>query len=292
MHRTHRIDPPGAAMPQRSGPGVLPVPGTAPPLLTWPAFDPAKARVVLTTRAGGVSTGSYASLNLGLHVGDDDAAVRENRGRVAAGMGATLDDLVFAQQVHQPNITVVDDSHRSRGARSADDALPATDALVTTTPGVVLVVMVADCVPLVLHDPVRGVLGCVHAGWGGTVRGVTPAAVRTMRDLGSDPADIVVGIGPCIDGAGYQVGDDVASAARVAFGDHTDRVLRADRTGRWLFDLAAAAGIQLTDAGVAAENIHYSGLTTGAGTPFFSHRAEGPCGRFAVLARLLDGASA
>jgi YfiH family protein len=292
MLGTHRPGPPGLAGHPGRTVGVRPLPGATPPLLTWPAFDPTSVQVVLTTRDGGVSTGSYASLNLGLHVGDDGAAVLTNRERAAAAMGVGLDELVFAEQVHQPTVTVVDASHRGRGARSASGALPATDALVTTTPGVVLVVMVADCVPLVLHDPVRGVLGCVHAGWGGTVRGVTPAAVLAMQGLGSDPADIVVGIGPCIDGAGYQVGGDVASAARDAFGDRADRVLRPDGTGRWLFDLVAAAGIQLTDAGVAADNIHPSGLTTGAHTPFFSHRAEGTCGRFAVLARLLDGASA
>jgi YfiH family protein len=288
----HRPGSTGTAAPPDQVGGMLPVAGTELPLLTWPAFDPALVQVLLTTRDGGVSTGPYASLNLGLHVGDSPLSVLDNRARVAAAMGVGLDELVFAEQIHQPTVRVVDDSHRGRGARSAGDAIPRTDALVTTTPGVVLVVMVADCVPLVLHDPVRGVLACVHAGWGGTVRGVTPAAVRAMRDIGSDPADIVVGIGPCIDGERYQVGDDVASVAREAFGDSTDRVLRPDGTGRRLFDLVAAARVQLTDAGVREQHIHPSGLTTGAGTPFFSHRAEGPCGRFAVLARLLLGATA
>jgi YfiH family protein len=263
------------------------VPGAAPPLLTWDCFDPAVVQVALSTRDGGVSTGSYASLNLGLHVGDADAAVLENRGRVASAMGVRLDDLVFAEQVHQPNVAVVDAAHRGRGARSAADALPATDAVVTTTPGVVLVVMIADCVPLVLHDPMAEVLACVHAGWGGTVRGVTPAAVRAMQELGSDPANIVVGIGPAISANTYQVGDDVAGAARTAFGDRLGEVLRPDGTGRYLFDLVGAARLQLTAAGVPVAQIHDSGLTTGPGTPFYSHRAERPCGRFAVLARLL-----
>jgi YfiH family protein len=154
----------------------------------------------------------------------------------------------------------------------------------------VLVVLVADCVPIVLHDPVAGVLACVHAGWGGTVRGVTPAAVRAMVDVGSSPANIVAGIGPAIAGEVYQVGDDVADAAGAAFGERTGRVLRPDGTGRFLFDLVAAARIQLADAGVAEDNIHDSGLSTGPGTPFYSHRLEAPCGRFGVLARLLPGA--
>ena len=262
------------------------------PLLTWPCFDPSLVRVTLTTRAGGESTGRYASLNLGLHVGDSATAVLRNRARVAGAMGVSPDDLVFCQQVHRRAVTVVGGDDRGRGVRSDADAVPATDALVTTTSGVVLVVLVADCVPIVLHDPVAGVLACVHAGWRGTVRGVTPAALRAMRDLGSDPANVVAGIGPAIGADAYQVGDDVADAARSAFGDAVGEVLRPDGTGRYLFDLVGAARRHLTSGGVAPANIHASGAVTGPGTPFYSHRAEQPCGRFAVLARLLPGAAA
>jgi len=267
---------------------VAPIPDSPIDLLTWPCFDPALVQVALTTRVGGTSTGSFASLNLGLHVGDDEAAVLTNRSRVAAAMGVPLNDLVFCQQVHQRAVAVVGDEHRGRGTRSDRDALGATDALVTDTPGPVLVVMVADCVPIVLHDPGAGVLAVVHAGWAGTVRGVTPAAVRAMADLGADPARVVAGIGPAIAGSVYQVGDEVAVPARAAFGGRTEAVLRPDGTGRYLFDLVRAAEIQLTDAGLAPARIHPSGLETGPGTPFFSHRLEGPCGRFAVLARLLE----
>jgi len=277
-----------ALPPARPADPLLPL-GTTPPLLTWSCFDPSRVRVALTTRSGGVSTGRYASLNLGLHVGDSPGAVLENRTRVAGALRASLDELVFCQQVHRRAVTVVGAEHRGRGARSDADAIPETDALVTTDPGIALVVMVADCVPIVLHEPVAGVLAVVHAGWGGTVRGVTPAAVQTMLEHGSDPARIVAGIGPAIDGAIYQVGDDVADLARAAFDDAVGEVLRPDGSGRYLFDLVAGARIQLQGTGLSPTNIHASGLVTGPGTPFFSHRLEGPCGRFAVLARLLAG---
>ena len=266
---------------------VAPISDSPIPLLTWPCFDPALVQVALTTRDGGTSTGAFASLNLGRHVGDDAAAVQANRSRVADALGVSLNDLVFCQQVHQRAVAVVGDEHRGRGTRSDADALGATDALVTDTPGPVLVVMVADCVPIVLHDPTAGVLAVVHAGWGGTVRGVTPAAVRAMVDLGAEPGRIVAGVGPAINGAVYQVGDEVAQPARAAFGERTDAVLRPDGTGRYLFDLVRAAEIQLTDAGLDPARVYLSGLVTGPGTPFFSHRLEGPCGRFAVLARLV-----
>jgi polyphenol oxidase len=256
------------------------------PVLTWPAFDRYPLDALVTTRDGGVSTGRLASLNLGMHVGDDAGRVRTNRARVATALGTTLDDFVFCDQAHRPTVQVVTDEHRGRGTLSAADALQQTDALVTAVPGIALVVMVADCVPLVLFDPVARVLGCVHAGWRGTVLAVTSAAVETMRTLGADPARIVAGIGPAIHPDRYQVGTDVVEAAGRAFAGRVDEVVRPDGTGKWVFDLWRANALQLEAAGVPAGQIHLSGRETGAGTPFFSHRFEAPTGRFAAVARI------
>lgn len=256
------------------------------PVVTWPALQRPGLNAYVTTRDGGISEGSYASLNLGLHVGDHDDRVLTNRERLAAALGARLDDFVFCEQVHRPAVAVVTEEHRGRGARSLSDAMTATDALVTRTPGVVLVVMVADCVPLVLHDPVAGVLACVHAGWGGTVRGVTTAALATMVSLGADPTNVVAGVGPAIHPDRYQVGDDVVELAEAAFGERTAEVVRPDGHGKWTFDLWRANMLQLGAAGVPDAQIHLAALGTGPGSPFFSHRSEGPCGRFAAVARL------
>src|SRR5262249_10567920 len=162
---------------------------------------------------------------LALHVGDDPDAVRENRRRAAGAVGLGLDDLVFCQQSHGRGVAGVGAGDGGRGALRADDASPAADALGTAAPGVGLGVVVADCVPLVLHDPVAGVLACVHAGWRGTVARVVTAAVDTMGSLGARPARTRVGIGPAIASARYEVGDDVADAARETFGAAADRVL-------------------------------------------------------------------
>ncbi len=256
-------------------------------VLRWPAFDNRLVDAFVTTRHGGVSTGRYASLNLSLRVGDDDGHVLANRTTVANALGAVLDDFVFCEQTHGPDVAVVTREHRGRGARSGSNAIPLTDALVTTVPGIVLAVLAADCVPVVLHDPVAGVLACAHAGWRGTVRGVAPAAVAAMRRLGSDPANIVAGIGPAIHPDHYQVGADVAEAARGAFGDRVDTVIRPDGPGRWTFDLWRANTLALTAAGVPENQVHVAAAATGPGTPFFSHRAQSsPCGRFAAVARL------
>lgn len=241
---------------------------------------------MVTTRHGGVSTGPYESLNLGLHVGDDPEAVQENRARAAATIGLELDDLVFCRQVHGRQVRRVGLADRGRGSRSEGDAIASTDAVVTTEPDVGLVIMVADCVPLVLVDPVSRVLACVHAGWRGTVAGVAEAAVEQMASLGADPARLVVGVGPAIPAARYQVGEDVVSAARDGLGEAAaERCVRPDGTGRWLFDTCGANVHVLTEAGVPGANIHLAGVGTDS-DDLFSDRAVRPCGRFAVIARL------
>lgn len=257
-------------------------------VLAWPAFDGLDVDVLVTTRNGGVSRGRYESLNLGLHVGDSDEDVLENRRRAASALGADLSDMVFCNQAHGREVHIVTAGDRGRGSLALDDAIASTDALVTTEPGIVLVVMVADCVPIVLYDPVAHVLACVHAGWRGTVARVSEAAVAAMRSLGSHPGDIVAGVGPAIAPGRYQVGEDVLEAAQQCFGDQRDEVIRPDGTGKWLFDLWTANQIVLRDAGVRAGNVQLAALPTGSAEPglFFSDREVRPCGRFAAIARL------
>lgn len=305
-------------------------------VLDWTLFAGHPVDAVVTTRHGGVSDGPYATLNLGLHVGDDRAAVVENRRRAAGAVGLSLGDLVFCNQRHGRTVALVDQAHRGRGATSADDAVDTAptvdlaggttgalgvagapgatgaagvpgvpgvdgvgspdgsegvDALVTRTPGVGLVVMVADCVPIVLYDPVAHVLACVHAGWRGTVARVVEVAVGAMASLGSRPGDVLAALGPAIEVDRYQVGDEVAEAAREAFGPAVDLVVRPDGTGRWLFDLWAANRHVLLEAGLAPEHVAVAPAGT-SDDRWFSDRAERPCGRFAALAVLGPRAAA
>jgi YfiH family protein len=261
-------------------------------LLTWPALDASGADAAVTARDGGVSSGPYATLNLSLSVGDDPAAVLENRRRLAAGLSVDPGAFVFARQVHGAGVRVVGEADRGSGAFRLDDAIADTDALVTTSPEVVLAILTADCVPIVLHDPVAGVLACVHAGWRGTAAGVTAAAVATMQSLGSDPSDILAGVGPAIAPARYQVGPDVHQAVTGAFGPAADEFIRPDAIpGRWLLDLWAANRHALRRSGIPATQINITNLTTGPATPagsghFFSDRVARPCGRLALAARL------
>jgi YfiH family protein len=254
-------------------------------VLGWPAFDGVAVDALVTTRDGGVSSGPYASLNLGLHVDDDPSRVIENRRRAAAALGLDLGQCVFAHQTHGREVAVVGAADRGRGTTGPDGA-PACDALVTATPGVGLAIMVADCVPLVLFEPQARVLAVVHAGWKGTLARVAEAAVEAMASLGAAPAAMAAGLGPAIEASRYQVGDEVAEAARGAFGGDASDVLAPDGQGHWRFDLWAANRRVLVEAGVPAAQIEVAPVGTGPGTPFFSDRAERPCGRFAALARL------
>jgi YfiH family protein len=250
-------------------------------VLAWPAFDGLGADAIVTTRLGGVSSGGYATLNLSFAVGDRPDRVRENRRRAAAALGTGVADVVFATQVHGAAARIV---------TAADGVAGDADALVTRDPGIVLAVLVADCVPLVLYDPRAGVLAVVHAGWRGTMAGVAGAALAAMGTLGARQADVVAGIGPAIAPDAYQVGEEVAAAAQSSFGTGAGRLLRPDGTGRWLFDMWAANRLALTRAGVAVDRIHLAAVPTGPSPGlFFSHRAARPCGRFALMARLAGG---
>jgi len=254
-------------------------------VLAWPALDRYPVDALVTTRHGGVSTGDYATLNLSFGVGDRPQDVLENRRRAAAALGADLADFVFGKQVHGAVARVVTRADRGRGAAVADAGVGDADALVTGDPGTVLGTVVADCVPILLYDPRAHVIACVHAGWRGTVARVTDAALAAMSALGTRPADVIAGIGPAIGPDRYQVGEDVAAAARECFGERAPLVIRPDGTGRWLFDLWSANRVLLREAGVADHNIHVAAIPTGAEL-FFSNRAARPCGRFGVLARL------
>ena len=278
------------------------------PVLTWPALDPLPVEAIVTTRHGGVSAGGYATLNLSFAVGDEAANVRENRRRAAAALGAAPADFVFAAQVHGRRAEVVSAADRGRGTLAAGDAAGPADALVTATPGTVLAILVADCVPIVLYDPAAHVLACVHAGWRGTVARTARAALAAMCSLGTRPEDVIAGIGPSVAAGSYRVGEEVAAAARDAFGEEVaaaapdasgqphasghraQALLRpapGGGPGQWLFDLPAANRHVLRAAGVPDGQIHLAATPTGPDPGlFFSHRAERPCGRFALAARL------
>lgn len=233
----------------------------------WPA--PANVRAVSSTRVGGGSRGPYASLNLGLHVGDAAHTVAENRRRFVAA-GRLPDEPVWLEQVH--GIEVV----QLRRDASASTQVPRADAAWTSEPGVVCCVMTADCLPILLCDAAGTRVGVAHAGWRGLLGGVVEAAVAA---LGS--ASLLAWLGPAISQAAYEVGGEVREAF-VAQDEAAAAAFAPGAPGRWQADLYTLARQALSRCGVTG--VSGGGYCTFTEQRrFFSHRREAPCGRMATV---------
>ncbi|WP_326837167.1 peptidoglycan editing factor PgeF [Amycolatopsis rhabdoformis] len=228
-----------------------------------------RVRRVVTTRAGGASRPPYDSFNLGDHVGDEEGNVFANRERLASELGLAQDRLAWMEQVHGRTATVVDGTETS--------AAEATDALVTDKAGVALVVLVADCVPLLMADPAAGVVAAVHAGRVGARIGVVPAAVEAMRGLGAEPARIEALLGPAICGACYEVPADMAADVE----KHVPGSACRTRQGTPGLDLRAGLWRQL--AGLGVGRIGVDPRCTAEDKTLFSFRRDGTTGRLAGI---------
>ncbi len=228
------------------------------------------------TRLGGMSRSPYRSLNVGHLVGDRHESVEANHDLICQALGVSRRDVATARQVHGSRVALVGLADRGR-------VIPATDALITDVPGVALMLRFADCLPVLLYDPVRRVIGLAHAGWRGTIEGIAAKTAAAMIEAyGGRPADIVAGLGPCIGPCCYQVGTEVIEAVKASF-HHWQGLLQPQGDGSLHFDLWEANRRQLVELGI--EEIEVSRLCTACHTDeFFSHRAEGArTGRFAAL---------
>lgn len=266
------------------------------PYLTVPGFggEPGEYRIRLafTTRLGGVSAGSYASLNLGLSAGDDPGLVMKNRELLCRTLGLDIGQLSLAKQVHGDRVLVITD--RQHIANSAVEA----DAQVTALPGVPLMGLFADCLAVYLYDPVHGVMGLAHAGWRGTVAGIASQAVAVMvEQFGIRPEDCHAALAPAAGPCCYEVGEEVADAARQVFPAEW-KVLRPRmehenaagnkpgvQRGQWTFDLWEGNARWLQSAGLKREHIFISRFCTICRQDlFFSYRGgAGHTGRMAAL---------
>lgn len=231
-----------------------------------------RVRRVTTTRSGGVSAAPFDSFNLGDHVGDVPAKVAANRSRLASATGLGPNRLVWMNQVHGVNVVVVD------GPQSAAvGGKVGTDALITTVPRLAMVVVTADCVPVLMADARAGVVAAVHAGRVGAQHGVVARTVEGMVTAGAQLGDISVLLGPAVSGLHYEV--------PAAMADEVEATLPGSRTvtsaGTPGLDLRAGIARQLREMGVQA--ISADPRCTAADPKLFSHRRDGRTGRFASL---------
>jgi hypothetical protein len=244
--------------------------------------------VAFTERSGGASQWPYASLNLAAHVGDDPDHVDENRATLLSALGCPglRDRIVTADQVHGSTVTLVGEGEAGAGAWAGRGTGPitATDALATSTPNVPLLMLFADCVPIVLaalggRSPTIAV---VHAGWRGALAGIPAAAVRSLAfAAGCTGGDVLAYVGPHICATHYEVGADIMSQFATRF----DTVARAESGP---LDLGAVVSESLLEAGVAMTSQCRVGACTAEQTDrFFSYRAEGVTGRHGAIAVVL-----
>jgi polyphenol oxidase len=232
------------------------------------------------TRRGGVSPNPWTALNLGGTVGDDPERVRKNRQLALTALRVDPASVYDVWQVHGVNVAVAE------APRLPETSHLKADIILSNTPGITLLMRFADCVPVLLHDPVQKVIGIVHAGWLGTVLGTAQVAVEAMRtQFNSNPMDILAAIGPSIGPDHYEVGLDVVARVRQTFGEDARRLLR-DRAGSTYFDLWAANRLILEKAGVT--QVELAGLCTVChNEDWYSHRAEkGRTGRFGAIIAL------
>jgi YfiH family protein len=231
----------------------------------WPA--PSNVRAAVTTRAGGVSTGPYATLNLGAHVGDDANAVAENRRRVRAALQLPAEP-TWLNQVH--GTAVVE-------ARSYE-APPTADASIAHAPRAVCCVLTADCLPVILCDEKGTRVAAAHAGWRGLATGIL---AETIAAFGNESQSLVAWLGPAIEQGAFEVGDEVREQF-VARDSANARAFVRNERDRWQADLYELARLELGRLGVT--NVCGGGFSCYADAErFFSYRRDGKTGRMATM---------
>jgi len=226
------------------------------------------AHFAFTDRWGGVSAVPYEELNLGGAVGDDPDAVRTNRELAAKSLGLDPARVVWMNQVHGAEVAVVDGPWGER-------PVPEVDAVVTARRGLALAVLTADCTPVLLADPVAGIVAAAHAGRPGMVAGIVPAAVRAMTELGAEPGRIVARTGPAVCGRCYEVPEAMrADVAAVEPAAHAET-----SWGTPAVDVTAGVHAQLERLGVCDRE--QSSVCTIESDDHFSYRRDRTTGRLA-----------
>jgi YfiH family protein len=256
------------------------LPGITP---DWSVSD--RVQTLITLRTGGVSAGDFGAadgaavgLNLGEHVGDDPAAVRENRARLQAGLPGPI---CWLQQVHGVNV------HQADSAAAAQAQVPPiADAAITMRAGQVLAIMTADCLPLLLADQHGRIVGAVHAGWRGLAAGVIEATVDAMRARLGEDAELAAWLGPAIGPASFEVGREVMEAFCEQDGEASSAFMPGPAAGKYWADLYALARRRLA----ARDVTRVSGgelCTVRDPARFYSHRRDRRTGRMASLIWLI-----
>ncbi|MDD5862093.1 MAG: peptidoglycan editing factor PgeF [Prevotella sp.] len=227
-----------------------------------------------TTRQGGVSEGNYGSFNINAYCGDTVFAIQRNRKLLAETLHISDDHIIMPHQVHHAVNHIIDPTFLALSADKQTAALEGIDSLTTDIPGICIGISTADCVPVLLYDPVHHASAAIHAGWRGTVQRIVEHTVQTMQTTyHTDPHDLHAVIGPCISLDAFEVGQEVYDAF-AAEGFEMKKIARHYK--KWHIDLPVCNWLQLEHTGVLAKNIILSGICTyNSSDRFFSARKLG-----------------
>ena len=213
-----------------------------------------------STRHGGYSQGSYGAFNINRYCGDDPQAIAQNREALCQLLGVDDDRLLMPHQVHLTEVVKVDEAFLRLSADERQQRFEGVDALMTDVSRVCIGVSTADCIPVLLYDPVHHAVCAIHAGWRGTVQRIVEVAVDKMtKAYGSQPQDLKVQIGPGISLDSFEVGDEVYEAFTDA-GYPMQQI--SQKQGKWHIDLTKCCRLQLEATGIKPENIEESGICT------------------------------
>lgn len=241
-----------------------------------------------STRIGGVSGGIYASMNLGTTRGDAPHHVRENYRRFCSAVGADVNSVVMTNQIHSTIIRTATPSDIKADLYDPEEY--DCDGLITNVPGLALTIFSADCIPVLLYDPVKKVIAAVHAGWRGTASDIAGKAARQMQaDYGSDPADILTAIGPGISRCCFETHTDVPDAMIEILGDLAKPYIISLENGKFKVDLKGINAALLMRACIRPEHIEISSDCTAClSEKYWSHRVtQGKRGSQAAILQLL-----
>ena len=243
--------------------------------LTFPAFtNSGLVRHLFSTRTGGYSEGIFASMNLGLNRGDAQENVIKNFNKIADILNCSIEEFVFSDQTHLDQVRVITKEDAGKGITRKKDFFD-TDGMITNEPGIILATFYADCVPLYFLDPVNKAIGLTHSGWRGTVKQIGKKTVEAMKkNFGTDPANLIAGIGPSICENCYEVGAEVALEFKKIFPNDYHEVVKTNESGNFQLNLWEANRKILLLSGILERNISVTDLCTCCHSDYmFSHRA-------------------
>ncbi len=249
----------------------------------WEKLDQ-NLKVGFSSRHGGTSAYPFQTMNLALHVGDNQETVIDNRKTLSHELGFSFDAWTAADQVHGNHIAIVNMEDKGKGSKDLQTAIQAADGMVTNEKGILLTSYYADCTPLLFFDPVKKVIGLAHAGWKGTVLKIGAKMIETMvKEFGSNVNNILVTIGPAIDQCCYEVNDQVINPLKKSLSFIPLEMIVDKKNGHFDLNLKKANEQILIEAGILPNNIEISSYCTSCDNDlFFSYRREkGSTGRMA-----------